>query len=79
MLYTHNIRAARVRVRDYNNTALQQAAAELEYLYSRQCYYNSSALLQVAVLVGQAKDYTMFLAAVARTGNSSILNVSAAV
>jgi hypothetical protein len=35
MLYTHNIRAAKVRVRDYDNTAPQQAAAGLEYLYSR--------------------------------------------
>jgi hypothetical protein len=35
MLYTYNIRAARARVRDYNNTALQQAATGLEYLYSR--------------------------------------------
>jgi hypothetical protein len=34
ILYAYNIRAARARVGDYNNTVLQQAAAGLEYLYS---------------------------------------------
>jgi hypothetical protein len=52
MLCIYNIRAARARVRDYNNTALQRAAAGLKYLYSGRCCYNSSALLQVVVLVG---------------------------
>jgi hypothetical protein len=73
------VQIARVRARDYNNAALQQAAAGLQHLYYRQCCYNSCLLSQVVVAVGQAKGSAVLSAAKARTDYSSILKLLAAV
>jgi hypothetical protein len=73
------VQTARARTRDYNNAALQQAAAGLKHLYCRQCCYNSCLLLQVAVAVGQAKGSAALSTAEARIDHSSVLKLLAAV
>jgi hypothetical protein len=70
---------AGARVGNYDNTAPQRATTGSEYLCSGWCNNDCSALLQVAVAVGQAEDCTAFLAAAAGISYGVILNVSAAV
>jgi hypothetical protein len=73
------VRTAGARARDYNNAALQQAAAGPKHLYCGQCCYDSCLLSQVAVAVGQAKGSAALSAAEAGTDYSSVLKLLVAV
>jgi hypothetical protein len=73
------VQTARLRARDHDNAALQQAAAGLQHLHHRQCCHDSRLLSQVAVAVGQAKGSATLSTAKARTDHSSVLELLAAV